>query len=78
MRPALVRCPTGSAKNLADGTALSCGFRIWNLHERMKRASLHLRNAMEFWAWRQQIQFEDPDGNPIELFEPARRSHQQI
>jgi len=30
------------------------------------------RNEMETGPGGQQIQIEDPDGNPIELFEPAR------
>ena len=38
----------------------------------LKRAGLHFRNAMEEGPGGRQIQIEDPDGNPIELFEPAR------
>jgi glyoxylase I family protein len=38
----------------------------------MKRAGLHFRNEMETGPGGRQIQVEDPDGNPIELFEPAR------
>ena len=38
----------------------------------MKEAGLHLRNEMETGPGGKQIQLEDPDGNPIELFEPAR------
>ena len=30
------------------------------------------RNEMETGPGGKQIQLEDPDGNPIELFEPAR------
>jgi glyoxylase I family protein len=37
----------------------------------MKEAGLHLRNEMEEGPGGKQIQLEDPDGNPIELFEPA-------
>jgi len=33
---------------------------------------LHFRNDMETGPGGRQIQIEDPDGNPIELFEPAR------
>ena len=40
--------------------------------EALKRAGLHLRNEMEVGPGGKQIQLEDPDGNPIELFEPAR------
>jgi glyoxylase I family protein len=37
----------------------------------MKDAGLHFRNEMEEGPGGKQIQLEDPDGNPIELFEPA-------
>ena len=40
--------------------------------EALKQAGLHFRNAMEVGPGGRQIQLEDPDGNPIELFEPAR------
>lgn len=33
---------------------------------------LHVRNEMETGPGGRQIQIEDPDGNSIELFEPAR------
>ena len=32
---------------------------------------MHFRNEMEVGPGGRQIQVEDPDGNPIELFEPA-------
>jgi glyoxylase I family protein len=38
----------------------------------LKKADLHFRNNMETGPGGRQIQVEDPDGNPIELFEPAR------
>ena len=38
----------------------------------LKKAGLHFRNEMETGPGGRQIQIEDPDGNPIELFEPAR------
>ena len=40
--------------------------------ETLKRAGLRFRNEMETGPGGKQIQIEDPDGNPIELFEPAR------
>ena len=40
--------------------------------EVLKRADLRFRNDMEIGPGGKQIQIEDPDGNPIELFEPAR------
>jgi glyoxylase I family protein len=38
----------------------------------LKKAGLRFRNEMEAGPGGRQIQIEDPDGNPIELFEPAR------
>ena len=38
--------------------------------EVLKKAGLHFRNEMEVGPGGKQIQLEDPDGNPIELFEP--------
>jgi glyoxylase I family protein len=37
----------------------------------LRIAGLHFRNEMEIGPGGKQIQLEDPDGNPIELFEPA-------
>ena len=39
-----------------------------------KSAGVRFRNEMEVGPGGRQIQIEDPDGNPIELFEPAQRS----
>src|SRR5262245_39487893 len=39
---------------------------------KLKKAGLHSRNEMEVGPGGKQIQLEDPDGNPIELSEPAR------
>jgi glyoxylase I family protein len=39
--------------------------------EALKKAGVHFRNEMEVGPGGKQIQLEDPDGNPIELFEPA-------
>ena len=38
----------------------------------LEKAGVHFRNEMETGPGGRQIQIEDPDGNPIELFEPAR------
>ena len=38
----------------------------------LKKQRVHFRNEMEVGPGGRQIQVEDPDGNPIELFEPAR------
>jgi len=40
----------------------------------LKLAGVTFRNEMEAGPGGRQIQIEDPDGNPIELFEPASRS----
>jgi glyoxylase I family protein len=40
--------------------------------EALKRAGVTFRNEMESGPAGRQVQIEDPDGNPIELFEPAR------
>jgi glyoxylase I family protein len=37
----------------------------------LKKAGLRFRNEIEVGPGGKQIQLEDPDGNPIELFEPA-------
>ena len=37
----------------------------------LKAAGLRFRNDIEVGPGGKQIQIEDPDGNPIELFEPA-------
>lgn len=40
--------------------------------EKLKTSGVGFRNTMEAGPAGRQIQLEDPDGNPIELFEPAR------
>jgi glyoxylase I family protein len=39
----------------------------------LKKAGVRFRNEMEVGPGGKQVQVEDPDGNPIELFEPASR-----
>jgi glyoxylase I family protein len=49
--------------------------RVTNLPafiETLKKAGLRFRNDMETGPGGKQIQIEDPDGNAVELFEPAR------
>jgi glyoxylase I family protein len=41
--------------------------------ETMKNAGLSFRNQIETGPAGSQIQLEDPDGNPVELFQPASR-----
>ena len=38
---------------------------------KMKREGMHFRNAVVEGPGGKQILLEDPDGNPVELFEPA-------
>ena len=42
--------------------------------DQLRKAGLRFRNEMETGPGGRQIQIEDPDGNPIELFEPAARA----
>src|SRR5688500_8236118 len=43
---------------------------LQNRVEALKKAGLRFRNEMEVGPGGKQIKLEDPDGNPIELFEP--------
>jgi glyoxylase I family protein len=40
----------------------------------LKQAGVTFRNEMEVGPGGRQVQIEDPDGNPLELFEPTSRS----
>lgn len=69
------------SRTLADGRTQEPGgwnrivLKVANLPEcidGLKTAGVHFRNQMEVGPGGRQIQVEDPDGNPIELFEPAR------
>jgi glyoxylase I family protein len=40
----------------------------------LRKAGVTFRNEMEVGPGGRQVQIEDPDGNPIELFEPASRA----
>ena len=40
--------------------------------EYLKSRDIYFRNAIEVGPGGRQIQVEDPDGNPVELFEPTR------
>jgi glyoxylase I family protein len=40
----------------------------------LKGVGVMFRNEMEVGPGGRQVQIEDPDGNPVELFEPAQRS----
>ena len=43
-----------------------------SLIERLRSAGVRFRNEMEAGPFGRQIQLEDPDGNPVELFEPTK------
>ena len=40
--------------------------------EQLRNMGVRFRNEMEVGPGGRQIQIQDPDGNPVELFEPAR------
>jgi len=44
---------------------------LQNRIEALKKSGILFRNEMESGPGGKQIQLEDPDGNPIELFEPT-------
>jgi len=46
------------------------------LIDALTKDGVRLRNQMEVGPGGRQIQIEDPDGNPIELFEPAQQTKQ--
>lgn len=69
------------SRPMPDGRAQEPGgwnrivLRVMNLPDRieaLKKAGARFRNDMEVGPGGKQIQLEDPDGNPIELFEPAQ------
>jgi glyoxylase I family protein len=43
-----------------------------SLIEQLRSAGVRFRNEMEAGPFGRQIQLEDPDGNPVELFEPTK------
>jgi len=46
------------------------------LIDALTKDRVRLRNQMEVGPGGRQIQIDDPDGNPIELFEPAQQTKQ--
>ena len=70
------------SRPMADGQSQEPGgwnrvvLRIANLPgfiAALQSAGVRFRNEMEVGPGGRQVQIEDPDGNPIELFEPAAR-----
>ena len=43
--------------------------------DQLRKDGLTFRNEMEVGPAGKQVQIEDPDGNPLELFEPAGKGH---
>jgi glyoxylase I family protein len=73
---------SSGSRPMPDGTAQQPGgwnrlvLEVDDLPPRvdeLKRAGLRFRNEIETGPGGRQVQIEDPDGNPVELFEPARR-----
>jgi len=67
------------SRPMADGRQQESGgwnrvvLRVADLPSRiasLKGAGIHFRNDMQVGPGGRQVQIEDPDGNPIELFEP--------
>ena len=74
---------SSGARPMPDGTTQQAGgwnrlvLRVDDLPAEVARltaAGARFRNPIETGPGGKQIQIEDPDGNPIELFEPAPRS----
>jgi len=69
----LARCPAANPSSRADGIEWSCAWRICRAQiDALKNAGVKFRNQVESGPFGRQIQVEDPDGNPIELFQPAQ------
>jgi glyoxylase I family protein len=75
---------TSGARPMPDGRVQEPGgwnrimLRVTDLSERvaaLKQAGVAFRNEIEVGPGGKQIQIEDPDGNPIELFQPAALQH---
>ena len=66
--------PVGDGRQQEPGGWNRIMLKVSNLPARieaLKKAGVRFRNEMEVGPGGKQIQLEDPDGNPIELFEPA-------
>jgi catechol 2,3-dioxygenase-like lactoylglutathione lyase family enzyme len=73
--------PGGAAKPMSDGRKAEPGgwsriiLNVDNLHAevaRLREAHLHFRNDIVSGPGGSEILLDDPSGNPIELFQPAR------
>ena len=80
--PILLSGPGASgSRQLPDGKTQEPGgwnrivLRVTDLPQciaALQKAGIRFRNEMQTGPGGRQVQIEDPDGNPIELFEPAR------
>jgi glyoxylase I family protein len=69
--------PMPDGRNQEPGGWNRVILHVPNLSERvaeLKKNGMRFRNEMEVGPGGKQIQVEDPDGNPVELFEPAERA----
>jgi glyoxylase I family protein len=70
--------PMPSGERQSPGGWNRVVLRVENLESSvadLRAAGVRFRNDVEVGPGGKQIQLEDPDGNPLELFEPARRPH---
>jgi glyoxylase I family protein len=68
--------PTPDRRSQEPGGWNRVILHVKNLPERiaeLRKNGARFRNEMEVGPGGKQIQMEDPDGNPVELFEPAER-----
>src|ERR687897_1478301 len=68
--------PTSNGRHQKPGGWNRIVLRVKNLPAlivTLKSDGLRFRNELESGPGGSQIQIEDPDGNPIELFEPVKR-----
>ena len=74
------------SRAMPDGTTQAPGgwnrvvLRVTDLPtwiEKLRTAGVSFRNEMETGPGGRQVQIDDPDGNAVELFEPAQRSPTQ-
>jgi glyoxylase I family protein len=64
--------PDGRKQDRADGGVVLRVADLPALIKLLTKSGVHFRNEMEVGPVGRQIQVEDPDGNPIELFEPTQ------
>ena len=68
--PQTTACPA-TASTFVKGVH-GIRYQVNDVDAALKSAGVRFRNEMETGPAGRQIQIEDPDGNSIELFEPAR------